>query len=147
MRRDLSNYVAFRQLLSPANYGSATKLASDNDTNPIIDGYAAALFIFSHTNSSDKSWQANVQWASSGNASDAAEISTSTDAFYLMDTDQSTGLYLISLDFKENAMETGVLAVEATFNDSDIHAAVGVALYGGTNTSSNIGQTNTVVVT
>ena len=148
MRR-LSEYVLAKPLIHPFSKGetdSAVVEASANATNPIIDGYDGALFIVNYGGAScDETLDVAIEWASSGTATELAEITAATDAFFVqMDTD--AGIYLLELDFRKAGMDAGVIGVGTTRSATatDCPYGVSVLLYNGTNLLPPT-QDNTVV--
>lgn len=141
-KRVLSDYMAVKQLFAPANYGSGGVVATDCTTNPTIDGFDHATFVLSlGAATSDDTIDVAIQWASGGAGSNCAEIANATDAFFTQcDTDDTSTIRILELNFVEAGMETGVLGATGTFADSDALISLTCFLYGGNNTSSNIGQ-------
>jgi len=134
--RRLPEYVMAKQLISPylAGASSANVEASANATNPVIDGYDGAMFVLNlGLMPEDDTLDVAIEWASSGSATDLAEITAATDAFFAqMDTDSSSNVFLLNLDFRMAGMDKGVIGAGATVSDTDIVYSVTAFLYGGT---------------
>jgi len=141
-KRVLSDYMAVKQLFAPNNYGSDSKVATDCTTNPNIDGFDHATFVLSlGAASSDDTIDVAIQWASGGAGSNCAEIANATDAFFTQcDTDDTSTIRILELNFREAGMEAGVLGATLTVADSDAFIGLNVFLYGGNHPSSNVAQ-------
>ncbi len=125
----------------------ASLAGSDNGTFR-IEGYRGALIIVSATGLVDTQ-SVNIVYASSGAASDLAEITTATDAvFSALDTDWTVP-EVMWLDFGVAGLSdaAGIIGVSMSDVDSDSGGRVSViAIPWGGDQRYPISQTNTVLV-
>ncbi len=135
-------------LVAPSTLDTDAGLTGSDNSTFRIEGYRGALIIVSAGGLAG-SQNVNIQYASSGAASDLAEITTATDAvFTALDTDW-TSPEVMWLDFGIAGLSdaAGIIGVNVANVDSDSGGRVSViAIPWGGDQRLPISQTNTVLV-
>ena len=135
-------------LVAPSTLDTDAGLTGSDNSTFRIEGYRGALIIVSAGGLAG-SQNVNIQYASSGAASDLAEITTATDAvFTALDTDW-TSPEVMWLDFGIAGLSdaAGIIGVNVANVDSDSGGRVSViAIPWGGDQRLPISQTNSVLV-